>query len=386
MPLSVLKRAPYQLEVTVLSVETKEGPHSGESIWFRVRVDRVIVGNGLKVGDETAVVSQRYKLPRGAVGSTGDRGLPRKGDRMRVYADGNAKVLSSVPPNGWQPVGNSVAFLAADEDARAEESMPFLAGVVKECGVGSTSVHFAAAGNGTGSAGAANPREKGYFTDIGRMHSSGDTVVLAVRGLEPDRNTPHSVNDALFGGRDLVAFRASVDTFSAVARGQREPQSRFGTETLGTRITTEPVAGTMTRVVPPEDATHPVLAGLQFPKGGLVLPSGLIEVAPLPTDCRVLLWGEAVDAGGKVVGKGAKQPVLWVRELERKSLVVRDVETKFPAQRIAVTTLGDAADFSNPEFRLLAVQLIAWAGDETTSVDDADRAKVRGAKFELSPK
>jgi hypothetical protein len=75
-----------------------------------------------------------------------------------------------------------------------------------------------------------------------------------------------------------------------------------------------------------------------------------------------------------------KQPVVWVREVERKSLVVKDVETKFPAQRIAVTTLGDAADFANPEFRVLAVQMIAWAGDETASVDDADRAKVRGGE------
>jgi hypothetical protein len=291
-PLSVLKRAPYQLEVTVLSVETKEGPHSGESIWFRVRVDRVIVGNGLKVGDETAVVAKRYDLPRGAVGSRGDRGLPSKGDRMRVYADGNAKVLSSVPPNGWQPVGNSVAFLAADEEARAEESMPFLAGVVKECGVGSTSVHHAAAGDGKGGVGAVHPREKGYFADFGKVRSSGDTVVLGVRGLQPDHNPMITVADALLGGRALVAFRSSIDTFAA-PRGAAPlyDHSRYGLETFGTRITGRGAAGTMTRVLAPDDATHPALAGVEFPKGGLVLPSVLLEVEPLPADCRVLLWG-----------------------------------------------------------------------------------------------
>jgi hypothetical protein len=38
------------VDVTILSVEEKSGPHSGSSVWHRVRIDRVERGEGLAVG------------------------------------------------------------------------------------------------------------------------------------------------------------------------------------------------------------------------------------------------------------------------------------------------------------------------------------------------
>ena len=59
------------------------------------------------------------------------------------------------------------------------------------------------------------------------------------------------------------------------------------------------------RVLAPdaEAAKHAILAGVVIPTEGLVLPSSLIEIEPLTPDCRMLLWGEAMDGERKVAVK-----------------------------------------------------------------------------------
>src|SRR5690606_1052883 len=118
---------------------------------------------------------------------------------------------------------------------------------------------------------------------------------------------------------------------------------------------------TRTRVLPPEGeaAGHEVLVGVKIPAEGLLLGSELLEVEKPAEGCRVLLWGEAVDSGGKSVGE--RQPVLWVREVARTARGKGGAEVELPPQRIAVTTLGTGADFQSPEFRVIAVQMVAWA-------------------------
>ena len=66
-----------------------------------------------------------------------------------------------------------------------------------------------------------------------------------------------------------------------------------------------------------------------------------------------------------------KQPILWTRELKR--------EKELPPRRIASTTLGDQGDFLNPEFRMISVQMIAWAiGEEAQKVRAATKAPTNG--------
>jgi hypothetical protein len=389
--LSVLKQAPYQLEVTVLGVETKKGPHQGDSLWFRVRVDRVMVGEGLNAGDETAVVSRTYTVAPGSVGTSGDRGrfagpngLPVKGDRARIYADGTAKVLKSVPPNGWQPVEPMVAFLAANERVGAEKSMPFLAGLVKDCGLGETRVHLATAGTGGIPQQQPKADEKAYFIEQGRLRSSGDTIVLCASGLRPDYNTALDVNEALRGGRPIVAIASELETFGFPAgTANVEKYASFDRDVLGATPKGRAAAGTWTMILPPdaEAARHPILAGVVIPDQGCLKYTGpsdasdallSVELAP---DCRVLLWGRPCKGDG--IPMGEKQPILWVREIPRASNR-GEPKPVLPSQRIAVTTLGSDADFaSTPVVRLLAVQMIAWAGDDATrTVDEAGRAKI----------
>ncbi len=391
-PMSVLVRAPFQLDVTVLSIELKDGPHSGSSVWHRVRIDRVIVASGLdgerlKVGDETAVVSVIRVNPSGSTGSSGDRsefsgpnGLPIKGDRARLYADGSAKILKPLPPNGWHPVGTSIAFIAADEQSDAERTIPFLASLVSSAGIGRTSVHLATTGNGTGSP-STTPKadEKSYFTEQYQLRYSGETIVLQVRDLKPDYNTSLDLADAVGSGRCLVAFRSSVDAtgFPSARRKSKDPPAPR-VKLFGTTVTTRRDIGSATRVLPPAEASrlHPMLAGIDFPANGLVLSSPLIELDTLAEDCLVLLWGEPIDRDGKSIG--AKQPVLWTREVPRTTTEYGiPIKHALPAQRIAVTTLGALDDYANPEFRVLAMQVVAWAADQLPTIHDATRAKIR---------
>ena len=51
---------------------------------------------------------------------------------------------------------------------------------------------------------------------------------------------------------------------------------------------------------------------MTIPPEGIVVPSWLYHVEPLPADCTVLLWGEAVDS--ERTDAPQKQPILWVRE------------------------------------------------------------------------
>jgi hypothetical protein len=180
-------------------------------------------------------------------------------------------------------------------------------------------------------------------------------------------------------GLPLVGFRTSTHAFRypGDTEGAKRWNDGFPTETWGTNWRFHHGHSSTTRILPPdaEAAKHPVLAGVTIPAEGLVVASWLYHVEPLPEDCRVLLWGEAVASERRDAPQ--RQPILWVRERPRKA--------ELPMQRIAFATLGHPRDFANPEVRLIAVQMVAWALDEMKSIDDADRATIRSAAFDAPP-
>lgn len=385
LPAWALAESPYQLEVTVLSVEEKKQDARITNVWHRVRVERVVVGDGLAPGDETAVVSQIIHNRPGTTGSSGDRGsfkgrngLPVKGDRARIFADGTAKTLQTRSPNGWQSAKRTISFIAADDEYRSEITMPFLAGLVEKAGIASTQVHFAADDDGRGGRGQApDVTQRTGLTD-GRLLRSADATVLFMRFRELSRNTIVGFEDATTHGLPLVGFRTSTHAF----RYPDGPEAtrwndEFPVETFGTGWKFHHGHTSKTRILPPEPgaAAHAVLAGVTIPSEGLVVPSWLYDVEPLPPDCRVLLWGEAVESESPDAPQ--RQPLLWVRELPR--------EDGLPPQRIAFTTLGHPGDFAEPLVRVLAVQMIAWAMGEEARMDDAARVTMRDAEFDPPP-
>ena len=387
-PMWSLRQSAFELEVTVLSVEEKAGPGPHDtSVWHRVRVDHVVRSDGLKPGDETAVVSKVHELPAGTVGSRGQRGpfrglngLPVKGDRARLFANGTTKILQPAFPNGWQTTDHWVSFIAADDEYKSEVTMPFLASLVEQAGIARATLHFAA-----------DPEDptkrdissKTAISDAAAIGAGGEVVYMRFNRLcDRDRE---AMLEPLEHGMPLVAFRTATHAF---AYPEDSPHTAlnagFGKRFLGTPWRFHHGHSSKTRVLPPTDeaAKHPILAGVRIPAEGIVVPSWLYHVEPLPADCRVLLWGEAIESERKDAPQ--KQPVLWVRE-QPPPQEVRGGSSPPRLQRIAVTTLGHPGDFGNPEFRLVAVQMIAWANERMHVLDDAKRQAIREAAFAAPP-
>ncbi|MDA1106679.1 MAG: hypothetical protein O2855_08865 [Planctomycetota bacterium] len=396
MPQWVLAQCPFQLEVTVLSIEEKALTDQITNVWHRVRIERVLLGDGLEAGDETAVVSQVRSLAPGTVGSTGDRGpfsgpngLPIKGDRARIFADGTAAILKTRSPNGWQRAKPLLAFVAADDEYRSEITMPFLAGLVERAGIARTMVHYATADDGRGSP-LATP-DFAARTSLTESHGlrSADGSVLYMRFRELQSNPLSDFADATTRGLPLVGFRTSTHAFRYAANsgpGADQWNEQFPRQQFGTGWSFHHGHSSKTRILPPtvEAARHPVLSGVSIPPEGVIVPSWLYNVEPLAADCRVLLWGESVDS--ERPNAPQRQPILWVREVPRTSSTQgsREAPAEFtlPPQRIAFSTLGHPGDFANAEVRLIAVHMCAWAMREEAALTDAVRAVVRGTAFE----
>jgi len=401
-PKWLLWQEPVVVDGTVLSIEKKPGPHAGSSIWHRVRIDRIARGVGLKVGEEVAVISRIYTTPPGTAGTSGHRGvwggpngLPTKGDRARIFASGNAQLLQPHFTNGWQPIEPSIAFVAADDEYRSELTMPFLAEITAKALAATTTIHLATDGAPSG-----GPNElpkvnaKTHLTGSTGLRWSADAIIAYMRFEQLDRSTLEDFLTPLEGGVPLVAFRTTTHAFAYPADSPHAMlNNSFGEKFLGTPWRFHHGHASKTRILPPdsESAKHPVLAGVMIPAEGIVVPSWLYHVEPLAADCTVLLWGEAIDSDRKDAPQ--KQPILWVREraVDARS-GRRATEKSAPAtspasgpaprpQRIAVSTLGHPGDFANPEVRMIAVQMIAWAVAFDRALQSDECAEIRAATF-----
>jgi hypothetical protein len=325
--MSELASSPFQVEVTILSVETRQQTSQITNVWHRVRIERVMAGEGLEPGDETAVVSQVRENTSGVPvpGSSGDRGpfkgpngLPLKGDRARLFAGGSTGILKTRSPNGWQETRRSVAFVAADEASRADESMSMLARLVSEAGVAAASMHLAADDDGRGSPGMPDVAGTTSLTDHHGLNFA-DGVVLCMQGCTLDSNPLRDFHEATHANLPLVGFGPSTRAFAYPAGPVAERwNERFARERFGT-ITTASDRSAKVRILPPDEqaASHPVLKGVAIPAAGIVAPGPLERVDGLASDCRVLLWGVPAD-GDPAASGPIREPILWVRELPRE--------------------------------------------------------------------
>lgn len=396
-PKALLWQEPFVVDVTILSVEEKSGPHSGSSVWHRVRIDRVERGEGLAVGAETAVVSRTYRLAPGTAGTIGHRGgwkgpngLPLKGDRARIFAAGTVATLQPHFVNGWQPVEPAIAFVAADDEYRSEITMPFLAELVRQPLGVTKSLHLA---TDRAPSGGPNPTPKvDAKTNLTGSYTLWNTDVLVayMRFERLDDGTRREFLEPLDRGTPLVAFRTTTHAF-AYPEGHPAASlnNGFGEKYLGAPWRFHHGHSSKTRILPPdaECAKHPILAGVTIPPEGIVVPSWLYHVEPLPADCTVLLWGEAVDS--ERADAPQKQPILWVRERPTERGAGHDPKDAPPSaprtQRVAYTSLGHPGDFANAEVRVIAAQMVAWATRRSDLIDDADRAAIRAAPFAAPP-
>jgi len=258
--------------------------------------------------------------------------------------------------------GRRVVFLAGDEEYRSEEGLPMLARM------------FARAGFETIVLLSQNP-DTGEIDPDNRRHIPGlhllkdaDLCIMQWRFRDlPDEDMKH-VDDYIASGKPLTGIRTSTHAFaipderkSAYADWSWNKGGGFGKRILGeTWVAHHGGHGReATRgVVEPANAAHPVLRGVDDVFG----PTDVYAIRDLPDDATVLLRGAILegmspdDVPVTDERNTPMHPVAWLRE---RALPGGGV------QRIFVTTMGTAQDWSSEDLRKLLLNAALWQlGDE----------------------
>ncbi len=275
-----------------------------------------------------------------------------------------------------------VIFLAGDEEYRSEEGLPMLARM------------FAAAGFEAIVLLSQNP-ETGEIDPDNRSHIPGlhlledaDLCIMQWRFRDlPDEDMKHVV-DYVESGKPLTGIRTSTHAFaipeersSTYAGWSWNKDGGFGKRVLGeTWVAHHGGHGReATRgVVELCNANHPVLRGVDDVFG----PTDVYAIGALPKDATVLLRGAILEGmspdDGPVTDErnAPMHPVAWTRE---RALPDGQV------QRIFVTTMGAAQDFSSEDLRKLVLNAAHWQlGHDASIPEDGCDAPIIG-RWDPSP-
>ncbi len=382
-PMWILTQARFQCEVTVLSVEHKPiAGTSGTAVWHRVRIDRLLVGSGIDVGFETAVVSQIYDNAAGTTGGSGMRGsfrgshgLPITGDRARLYADGTRSIMKPVFPNGWQEMTRRVALVDGEVSA-ANPSAP-------------SSARSSAPPSLTSLA-SLLPRAEITLSRIAAespLHLYVDAYVCALAGPSAVDSMAQELAQQSSHGIPMAIYFIDANAMSPTRASDATPsRTAFEREVVGATMCVSPTSTTTTmRVLPPtsECATHAILKGINIPAEGVVIATPTMHAETLADDCTVLLWGEVIESSPSKTP--TKWPLLWVRERARVAQRRLNADgswrtaTPIPAQRLCVNALASARLLSDERLRALAVNTLDWTLELTRVGETSTAEKFREA-------
>lgn len=258
--------------------------------------------------------------------------------------------------------GKRIVLISGDEEYRSEQALPMLAKILAFRHGFSCRVLFPI-----------NPADGTIdpvtLTNIPGMDAldATDLCIMSLRFRElPDAQMKHFV-DYLEGGKPIIALRTSTHAFAYdhnktspyVTYDWRSAQwpGGFGREVLGEtwvdhhgahgRESTRGIINTAFK-------EHPILRGV----ADLWVPTDVYEVAHLPGDASVLVWGQVL-AGmepNDTPVPGAKNqpmtPIVWVRQY---------TGAKARSSKIVTTTMGAAVDLQNEGLRRLLVNASYWA-------------------------
>ncbi len=275
--------------------------------------------------------------------------------------------------------GRRIVLVAGDEEYRSEEAMPLLGRILSQELGFECIVLFSQDENGE-----VNP---GNLTNIPGLHliDDADLLVLFLRFRElPDEDMAHIVN-YVNAGKPLMAYRTATHAFayrdnpsSRYANwtwNSENPPGGFGGHILGeTWVAHHGHHGReATRgVVPPEMKDHPIVRGADDIFG----PTDVYSIRELPDDSTVLILGavlEGMDPSDPPVTDDRNDPMMplaWTRQRQ-----MPDGST----QRIFVTTMGTAEDFSSPGLRRLSANAALWCtGQEDAIPASGVRANLIG--------
>jgi type 1 glutamine amidotransferase len=270
--------------------------------------------------------------------------------------------------------GKHIVFISGDEEYRSEEALPMLAKILAVRHGFKCTVLFPI--NPTD--GTITPT---VLTNIPGLQAldSADLCFIFVRFRElPDPQMKHFV-DYLDSGKPIIALRTATHSFaydhnkqSAYAKfdwRNKDWPGGFGQQVLGETWVNhygnhghESTRG----IINLAQKDNPILRGVKDVWG----PTDVYEVAHLPADATVLLYGQVLSGmqptDPPVAGKknNPMMPLVWTRSYSAGK-----------GNKILTSTIGAAVDLQNEDLRRLFVNACYWAVGLSDRIPD--KADVR---------
>lgn len=378
LPMEGLKQLPLAFvgTVTARSDSTSGIPILTETttrITLTFTVDRVLRdenASGIAVGAPFTVGAFEHSNSfLGGTNASGNSTVPIVGDRVRVFASNDVESCHPADlkwaveyPNGFQP-SLRIGFFSGDDEYRSEITMPMIAkSLSKELSIDCPTVDV--------------PKKDPPSYCMISMRRA-DAIVFFMRWRDLSSSDCEEIEEALGSGLPIVGLRTSTHAFAMPAKSQWHwMNDGFPLQVWGQKWLTHHGHTSKTRVLAVDGSVkdHPILRGIT---GNFEVPSWLYCVEPLPSDAKVLLWGESINSeqGAEI---SRRQPILWVRErsvtkqqraawwkerMKASSGAEPNVPQSLVPSRMAFCTLGHPGDFENVQVRRIVEQMILWAAD-----------------------
>ena len=257
-------------------------------------------------------------------------------------------------------IGKHIVFVSGDEEYRSEEALPMLARILAVRHGFKCTVLFAV----NPADGTITPTVVTNIPGIQALDSA-DLCFLFLRFRElPDEQMKHFV-DFLQTGKPMIALRTSTHAFK-YDQNKQSPYAKFdwaskdwpggfGQQVLGETWVNhwgnhghESTRG----IISETQKSNPILRGVSDIWG----PTDVYEVAHLPTDATVLVYGEVLtgmkSTDPAVEGKKNKpmMPLIWTRNYAAGK-----------GNKVLTSTIGAAVDLESEDLRRLLVNASYWA-------------------------
>jgi hypothetical protein len=278
-------------------------------------------------------------------------------------------------PGGEDGVGKGkrVVFVAAEQEYRAEQSMPMMAKLLATRHGFDTTVLFGQKDGMVDPTEEAPPKDPAAFQTIPGMHllADADLLVVFTRFMKlPDDELAH-LNTYLDSGKPVLGIRTANHGFRGNWTYKRNGKNvRFGDDVLGGAFRghyggwhRESTRG----IVVEENKDHPILRGVDDVWG----PTDVYRMFPadktLPASCTSLLLGQPLMTLEKDAAPNPKKPPLpiawtnsWTGNLGKTA-------------RVFHVTMGSARDYQSAGMRRLTLNAALWClGMEAKITPDLD--------------
>jgi len=269
--------------------------------------------------------------------------------------------------------GKRVVFIAAEQEYRAEQSMPMMARLLAKRHGFDTTVLFGQRDGMVDPTEEAPPKDPKVFQDIPGMHllADADLIVVFTRFMKlPDEQLAH-LNAYLDSGKPVLGVRTANHGFRGnwtyKLAGKRV---RFGDDVLGGAFRghyggwhRESTRG----IVVDANRAHPILRGVDDVWGPTDVYRMYDKGKSLPESCTPLLLGQPLKTLDKDAAPNEKKPPLpiawtnsWTGNLGKTA-------------RVFHVTMGSARDYQSAGLRRLTLNAALWClGLESKITADLD--------------